>query len=576
MNWWLRRANRAQKEKAAIGELVLASDWLSNVRWSFAGDLRLSVSFTVHYAQTSAMLVMEYPALFPDLPPQIKPAGRQLISGHQYGSSGELCLEWRVDNWHPDITGAMMIESAYRLLSGEAPIEGERQVVPSAHQTSVGQEIRSSYFRFVLPHETEVTLSKVVPGTFHPLRIAEFKRAGRWVAHVELIGTEEAAVVSAKLPPDWFRRTGSFLRLPDHAAMPDDLAQLVEAIRAMGDESLVEEIETGSGEHPVLLSNGNKVELRTAATWSSKRKVLPYTTVLAPPHRQRLPDNTAPAAAKIGIVGCGSVGSKVAISLARAGAESFVLVDGDIFFADNLVRNALDCRAIGLHKTEALQAAITEVNSLATVTTYRVGLGAQESSTFTESTITALDSCDLLIDATGDAAGFNIVGSIAQRSNTPFIFAEVYGGGIGGLVCRLRPSLEATPLAARDQIEAWCKEKGLPPPTTSDAGYAVSDKEGAPLIADDTAVSVIAAHLAAMAIDTLANPDDSRFPFPAYMIGLDEGWIFSAPFETFPIDLYRQGTWGPISDGGGTDEVKSFFEEVTADMRTSENGIDEA
>jgi hypothetical protein len=133
VNWWLLRSSRAQSEKTAIGELVVASDWLSDVRWSFAGDLRLLVSCTIHYASTSAALVMEYPTLFPDLPPQIKPAENELLSGHQFGAGGELCLEWRTDNWHPDVTGAMMIESAYRLLSGEAPIEGERQVVPSAH-----------------------------------------------------------------------------------------------------------------------------------------------------------------------------------------------------------------------------------------------------------------------------------------------------------------------------------------------------------------------------------------------------------------------------------------------------------
>ena len=576
MNWWLLRSSRAQSEKTAIGELVVASDWLSDVRWSFAGDLRLLVSFTIHYASTSAALVMEYPTLFPDLPPQIKPAENELLSGHQYGAGGELCLEWRTDNWHPDVTGAMMIESAYRLLSGEAPIEGERQVVPSAHRASVGQNVRASSMRIVLPHEMKMALDEVAPGTIYPLRIAELRRADRWIAHVEHVGVEDGTATSKRLPPEWIRRKGSYLRLPDRAAIPSDLEQLVEAIRAAGDNSLAEQIETGSSEHPVLLSNGAKATLRTAITFSDERKVLPYTTVSAPPCQQRLPDVTSLASSRIGIVGCGSVGSKVALSLARSGAANFVLVDGDVYFENNLVRNALDYRAVGLHKTDAVEAAIAEINPQAAVTNLRVGLGAQESSVFMESAITALGNCDLLIDATGDAAGFNILGGIAQRSNTPLVFGEVYGGGIGGLVCRLRPGLEPTPFVARDQIEAWCEETGIPPPKPSDAGYAASDVEGTPLIADDTAVSVIAAHFAAMAMDALAKPDDSRFPFPAYMIGLRQGWIFSAPFETFPIDLHQQGTWGPTTDGGGTGGIKSFFEEVIADMREPENGADEA
>ena len=576
MNWWLVHSTRARSEKAAIGELALRSDWLTDVRWKFAGDLRLSVAFTIRYADTSAQLVMEYPALFPELPPQVKPAEEQVLSGHQYGSGGELCLEWRTDNWHPAITGAMMIESAHRLLSSEVSIGGERQVVPNAHQTSVGQDVRASSVRFVLPHETKVALDAAAPGSIFPLRIAELKWADRWVAQVELLGSESDALASAKLPPELVRREGSFVRLSDSDTIPRTLAELLAAIRAAGDESLAHTIETGSSEYPVLLSNGEKVELRAAATWSNERKLFSYTTVLSPPQQQRLPDrDKSLASAKFGVVGCGSVGSKVAISLARAGASEFVLVDGDIFFAANLVRNALDCRAVGLHKTDALEAAITEVNSQAAVTNYRVNFGAQESSTSMEAVITALDGCDLLIDATGDAAGFNIIGGIAQRSNTPFLFAEVYGGGIGGLVCRLRPSREPIPLAARDQIEAWCKTKGISAPTSAGTGYALTEN-GTPLIADDTAVSVIAAHLAAMAIDTITSSVKSRFPFPAYMVGLDRGWIFSAPFETFPIELQTQGVWGPTRDDGGTDNVKSFIEEVAADMKASKREAGEA
>ena len=561
------RPARALEEKATIGELALANDWLSEVHWSFAGDLRLSVSFTIHYAQTSAMLVMEYPAFFPDLPPQIKPASKQVLSGHQYGSGGELCLEWRTDNWHPDITGAMMIESAFRLLSGEAPVEGEQQTVPDAHHVSIGQEVRSSHFRLVLPPEVKAKLDTTSPGAIHSLHIAEHKRAGCWIAQVERIGAKDAAVLSANLPADWARRTGSCIRLPDGASIPSNLSELIDAVRTVdGDEKLITDIEAGSNEHPVLLNNGAKIEMRTAASWSGERKVISYKTIAAPPFQHRLIEHKSLASAKVGIVGCGSVGSKVAISLARTGVANFVLVDGDLFFDENLVRNGLDCRASGLHKTDALEAAIKEVSPVAVVAKCNVGLGAQTSSTFMETAIAALEVCDILIDATGDAAGFNILGGIAQRSKTPMLFAEVYGGGIGGLVCRLRPEHEPTPRAARDQIEAWCKAKGVAAPMPNETSYASNDEEGAPLIADDSAVSAIAAHLTAMAVDVLEESDDSRFPFPAYMVGLAEGWIFSTPFETFPIELHSEGAWGPTKEDGGKDAVTSFVKEVVSDM----------
>ncbi len=57
------------------------------------------------------------------------------------------------------------------------------------------------------------------------------------------------------------------------------------------------------------------------------------------------------------------VGSKVAVQLARSGVRSFVLVDGDVLSAGNLVRNELDWRSVGVHKAPALGARIQEVNA---------------------------------------------------------------------------------------------------------------------------------------------------------------------------------------------------------------------
>lgn len=68
------------------------------------------------------------------------------------------------------------------------------------------------------------------------------------------------------------------------------------------------------------------------------------------------------------------------------------------------------------------------------------------------------------------------------------------------------------------------------------------------------------------AVDVLEESDDSRFPFPAYMVGLAEGWIFSTPFETFPIELHSEGAWGPTKDDGGKDAVTSFVKDVVSDM----------
>jgi hypothetical protein len=71
-------------------------------------------------------------------------------SSHQYGAGGELCLELGPDNWHQDLTGANMIESARRLLEGEASSPDQHGIVPSRHATTLGQDLRSRRLRLLV------------------------------------------------------------------------------------------------------------------------------------------------------------------------------------------------------------------------------------------------------------------------------------------------------------------------------------------------------------------------------------------------------------------------------------------
>ena len=64
----------------------------------------------------------------------------------------------------------------------------------------------------------------------------------------------------------------------------------------------------------------------------------------------------------VALVGCGSMGSKIAVALARAGVGHFLLVDDDILLPENLVRHDLDWREIGTHKAASLSRRIQLVN----------------------------------------------------------------------------------------------------------------------------------------------------------------------------------------------------------------------
>ncbi|MFG1384013.1 hypothetical protein [Xanthobacter versatilis] len=168
-----------------------------------------------------------------------------------------------------------------------------------------------------------------------------------------------------------------------------------------------------------------------------------------------------------------------------------------------------------------------------------------------------------IIDATADAHCFNFCAAVAKESLKPLIWGEVFAGGIGGLVARVRSGHEPEPQAARNQINAWCNAHGVPAPLAGLAApYEAAAGTAGPLVADDAEVSIIAGHLARLATDVLTLPEDSAFPAPAYAIGLRKAWIFSQPFETWPIELAGSDSWKAEQDPASVAESLALLREL--------------
>lgn len=67
------------------------------------------------------------------------------------------------------------------------------------------------------------------------------------------------------------------------------------------------------------------------------------------------------------LVGCGSVGSLVAVELAKAGVGNFMLIDNDVFGYHNICRHQCGIYDVGRFKTDALADRIFQINPYATV-----------------------------------------------------------------------------------------------------------------------------------------------------------------------------------------------------------------
>ena len=243
--------------------------------------------------------------------------------------------------------------------------------------------------------------------------------------------------------------------------------------------------------------------------------------------------------------------------------RQFTLVDNDVLFVANLVRNELSAVAIGAHKVDALRARLIEIAGTMDITVRRVALGGQESADSTDSVMSALRACDVIIDATADAHCFNFCAAVATESLKPLLWGEVFAGGIGGLVARVRSGHEPEPQTARNQINAWCEGHGIPALLAGFAApYATAAGDGAALVADDAEVAIIAGHLARLATDVLIHPKESAFAVPAYAIGLRRAWIFSEPFETWPIQLAGSEPWKVEQDSASVAESLALLREL--------------
>ena len=560
MAWWITDPVRTRFEQAAVAELAESTGWLSGVRWYVGNGLALCVDFDVSHGAESFSMTMTYSALHPHAPPRVVPRDGGRLSGHQY-ADGQMCLEYRPDNWVPEVTGAMLVESTHRLIAGE---RGENnRPVPSAHHATLGQRTRGQPFRFLLMPQAQLRLESIPEGTSVEALMSERNRTRTCVSTLVAIdgetvsGAWEPSAAGASQHPA--RIVSLNPATPKYGLTVDQLAAMLAGIGLVEDETRVRTL--GNDVFVALASRGDWV-VYYLFDHEGARASVEYRTLPVTDQGRRLPETYDALRDKtVGIVGAGSLGSKVAVMLARNGFERFVLIDDDVFLPGNLVRNELGLAAIGIHKVDALAARLTAVRGKIDVTRRRVPLGGQESSGTTESVMSELAGCDVIVDATADPHAFNFCAAVALRNRRPLVWGEVFAGGIGGLVARVRPDLEPEPQLARSQIAAWFERQGIPAPANPDADPYGGGPDGT-WVADDAEVSVVAGHLARLATDALARAADTIFPSPAYVIALRAGWMFTAPFETWPIDLPGVKEWSPEVSSASVEQSLALIREL--------------
>ena len=548
MEWALKDPKRFLFERAQIAELE-KEGWIKAAVWRLRKGLLIEVDVDMEVHGRDYAVTLTYPDLFPETAGYIRPRNlSELWSGHQYGRGGVLCLEWREDNWQSSVTGADLLRSAYKLLSSEQNPD-QPVAVPSAHHLTEGQELRSSNaYRLVVTSGALGVISALsVPASIRIQTTMVFHK-GPNILFLSQVEGESGAMHAAPDLPAGLVSGAPIITLVDdghvfrHDAFeaPDGIssvAELENALQGAGfSAELIAACKSAPGDyrhHVVVLMDRERVRAAFGVSGGDQPKLRKYGLVLARNSASRLPAEFSGLGAKrVGLVGSGSLGGKVAVSLARSGVRKFLAVDDDILLPDNLCRNEMSWASVGLHKVQALEEELSLIATGIEVKTYIHRVGGQESAMRAERVLNELGTCDLLIDATADPAVFLRLAAAARKSRKPLLWGEVFAGGIGGLIARADPRKDPHPASVRSAILSYYET--LPEaPFRNAVGYDGTPEE--PVVASDADVGQIASALARLVLDTLLQRDE--FPYAAYLIGLRRAWIFEQPFDTRPIEI---------------------------------------
>lgn len=469
--WWLADSNRFGHEKRLVEAIALGERWFKLDRWCFhEGKLGALGTITVEGQPYPIRLL--YPDQFPEVPAWVEPQEDVRWSTHQYGSGGTLCLELRSDNWVTSATGADVLRSAYNLLVAEqaAAKDPKRNPVPSAHH--IGE---------VQAYDWGMHPVLIGAGCLERIKIntAQDLKALRWMAMEDvwpIMIHDTADRASPRRPPSMDIKSWRF-EIPVYALAGPAPAEIAD------------------DRHGFLVSLGLDAALiketieRGAAVWFFTGGPEPTAFHMideGKPHRRRmfvLPDQAearsgrAPevAARRAAVIGAGSVGSKIAEILLRSGVSHLTLVDGDVMLPGNTERHTLDWRDVGFRKVHGLKRHLLHISPGADITVIDQNLNWQRSVRVHASQIASIAECDLIIDATGDAATSLFLGSVAAANNRPFISVEVYEGGIGALIASCLPERDPPFAQARAAYFAWCDVKNMRPPRPAARPYDAED-----------------------------------------------------------------------------------------------------
>lgn len=227
-----------------------------------------------------------------------------------------------------------------------------------------------------------------------------------------------------------------------------------------------------------------------------------------------LQDGQRLRAARAAIIGSGSLGSVVAIALAKAGVGRFVLFDPERLEPENIARHIGSVRDIGRAKVEVVRDAIHRINPEAEILPLAVPVSldprvwAGDPIRYFKEVL--VDPRGIVICTTATADAERIVNALAVSTGAPAVFAAVLGRAQHGRIFRVVPGLTA---CYECVLAAQAEDPGrFPKFEGRELGVPGYHQPGVPGLGIDVdQVALIAARLA---LQTLASRLEGGIGYP--------------------------------------------------------------
>ena len=316
----------------------------------------------------------------------------------------------------------------------------------------------------------------------------------------ELCSTQPTVAITTHQSPS--ELSGRVMRVGDrtHMALPLPKRQLL----------LIDSDYPNSAPTIVSLSNdpGQPPQAESIGEWDPSRSVekLRNATMRAtetppdPDDSDRLA-RVRPLVGSLGgnvlIAGAGSVGSRIAEELARAGVKEFTIVDPDTVSAPNLARSCYVASDVGTAKPHALAAHLQAIDPTITVRMHHSTLGSALPRLFPHQGPTSAKPFALVIGATDDMEEQFQLSEYAYHAQVPLVACALYQRAAAGEVIMSVPAAETACL--RCTIQDW--DPDIRPQKNYGVGGRLDAEPGL-----GAAINVVASYAALVALGLLAGP----------------------------------------------------------------------